>query len=359
MGASYREPVFKLLDEEFQIDWFFGRPFGNIKELEFSKLKKVTKLDRYEWRALTWQKGVCSLRKNSSYSKFLLLGDLFCLSTWYFLVRNKLSRHPKPVYLWSHGWYGKEGFFKKWLKKTFFNLADKTFLYGNYAKKIAIKQGFDPNKLVVIHNSLNYQEQVALRSDLSKSDIYYNHFSNNYPVIIFIGRLTSVKRIDLLIDAIAKLKAKGKIYNVVLIGDGETRNDLERQAEINNLGSQIWFYGACYDELQNASLIYNADLCVSPGNVGLTAMHTMVFGTPVLTHDLFPMQMPEFEAIKEGKTGTFFRYDDKLSLVQKIEDWFESNKDRREQIRIECYHEIDNYWTPEFQANILSKYLSN
>lgn len=67
----------------------------------------------------------------------------------------------------------------------------------------------------------------------------------------------------------------------------------------------VWFYGSCYDEQTNAELIYNADMCVAPGNVGLTAIHAMTFGCPVITHSDFKWQMPEFEAIHPGKTGDF------------------------------------------------------
>lgn len=83
------------------------------------------------------------------------------------------------------------------------------------------------------------------------------------------------------------------------------KQQLQQQVKSYNLANNIWFYGACYDEIKNAALIYNADLCVSPGNVGLTAMHSMVFGTPVITHNDFKWQMPEFEAIEPGKTGDF------------------------------------------------------
>ena len=41
-------------------------------------------------------------------------------------------------------------------------------------------------------------------------------------------------------------------------------------------------------------------MCVSPGNVGLTAIHSLTYGTPVLTHDNFNFQMPEAEAIEEN-----------------------------------------------------------
>ena len=118
----------------------------------------------------------------------------------------------------------------------------------------------------------------------------------------------------------------------------------------------MWFYGACYDELENATLLYNADLCVSPGNVGLTAMHALTFGTPVITHNNFPMQMPEYEAVINGKTGMFFSYNDVNNLAQTINKWMTTSKSRDE-IRESCYNVIDDKYNPHKQIDILLKTL--
>lgn len=107
---------------------------------------------------------------------------------------------------------------------------------------------------------------------------------------------------------------------------------------------------------KNAELIYNADLCVAPGNVGLTAMHTMVFGTPVISHNNFPWQMPEFEAIHPGETGDFFEMDNVDSLARTINQWFDSGKSR-EEVRHACYHEIDTQWNPKFQIEVIKNLL--
>ena len=123
------------------------------------------------------------------------------------------------------------------------------------------------------------------------------------------------------------------------------------------LEKNVWFYGPCYDEKELSGLIFNADLCVSPGNVGLTAMHTMVFGTPVLTHNDFPHQMPEFEAIHEGETGAFFTLDNIQSLADGISKWFVQKSNKREEVRKACMKEIDENWTPQFQIEVLKKYL--
>jgi glycosyltransferase involved in cell wall biosynthesis len=83
----------------------------------------------------------------------------------------------------------------------------------------------------------------------------------------------------------------------------------------------------------------------------------MVFGTPVLTHDDFPHQMPEFEAIKEGETGTFFKYGDVNSLAETINHWFEEKANERNAVRKACMEEIDHNWTPKFQMEVLKKHL--
>lgn len=98
--------------------------------------------------------------------------------------------------------------------------------------------------------------------------------------------------------------------------------------------------GECCSEETNAKLIYNADLCVAPGNIGLTAIHVMMFGCPAITHNDFKWQMPEFEAIKSMETGMFFEKGNLDSLVNSILDWFEIKIKEREKVRLACYKEL-------------------
>lgn len=86
-------------------------------------------------------------------------------------------------------------------------------------------------------------------------------------------------------------------------------------------------------------------------------MHSLVFGTPAITHNDFPHQMPEFETIKDGVTGTFFQYGNVDSLADGIERWFSQHKDDREEVRKACMKEIGENWTPRFQIEVLKKHL--
>lgn len=356
MAAKYRAPIFKLLDKNFEIDWFYGHQIGDIKEMDSSDLKRVSRLERFSLGPFTWQKKAINLLNCKSYDKYIILGDFFYLSTWGILLLNKLRKHPKKIYLWSHGWYGRESSIKKLLKKIFFGLSDGVFLYGNYAKKIAEIQGNDTSKLLVIHNSLDYEYHCQIRNTLGKNNVFADYFQNSNPTLIFIGRLTKVKQLHLLIDALNILNKNNHQYNLVFVGDGEERTELEKQA--NTLNLPVWFYGSCYDDKESSSLIYNADLCVSPGNVGLTSIHSMSFGTPVLSHSNFKNQMPEFEAIIPGKTGDFFQEGDSQSIANCILKWFSSHPDR-ERVRKDCFAEIEKSWTPKYQLDQIQSVIND
>ncbi len=304
-----------------------------------------------------WQSGVQRFL-DKKYDAYIVLGDTRCLSTWLFCIRAKLAGRSKRIYFWTHGWYGKETRVERWMKRLFFSMAGGgIFLYGNYARGLMIQEGFDANKLFVIHNSLAYERQLEIRRIIGYEDIYRQHFGNDAPNLMFVGRLTTVKKLDMVLRAMVQLKEQGQEYNLTLIGDGIVRKDLEKLTEELGLQGNIWFFGACYDERRLGQLIYNADLCVSPGNVGLTAMHVMVFGTPVLTHNDYSHQMPEFEAIHDGVTGTFFHRDDITSLSESILRWFAEKKDKRDEVRYACFHEIDTQWTPQFQIEVLKNNL--
>lgn len=358
-AQHYRTSIFKLIDKEFDCDFIFGDKMSDVKKMDYSLLRgKVTEVHtRRLPGGWYYQPGLLS-RLREDYDAFLMLAETRALSTWLFCLVARLFYPRKKIYFWSHGWYGKESRVETLIKKVLFRLPNGgVFLYGNYARDLMIKQGFNPEKLFVIHNSLAYDEQVAIRRTLHPEDVFRTHFANENPNLLFVGRLTKIKRLDMVLQAMAALRGKNQVYNLTVIGGGEMEESLRALSEELGLKDRVWFYGPCYDERTLGELIYNADLCVSPGNVGLTAMHSLVFGTPVLTHDDFAHQMPEFEAIKEGETGSFFKYGDVGSLANRISHWFAEVGNRREEVRAACMKEIENSWTPAYQLNVLKQHL--
>lgn len=358
VASHYRKAVFLLMDQTFKMDYLFGMSLGDIKQMDTSLLKGHVEKTKtvHLWGRWYWQPGL--VRKLfHPYDRFLLVCETRALSTWVFGLFARLLGKSKRVFFWSHGWYGKETCFEKMIKKLLFRLpGGGVFLYGNYARDLMIKEGFNPEKLFTIHNSLDYDKQLVLRKHIEASGIFLEHFGNNNKVIIIIGRLNERKQLHLLLEALRNLKQKGKEYNVVFVGNGEEREKLERLVIMYKLAAQVWFYGSCYDEAINAELIYNADLCVMPGDIGLTAIHCLMFGTPCITHNNFSHQGPEFEVIKSGLTGEFFLHNNVTDLEEAILRWF-TRHFNREEVRQACYREIDDQWTPQFQIEVLKRHL--
>lgn len=355
--SRYREEIYTRINNEYNCEWYFEKSSEPIKTFELKGFKHVF-LPTKKYGGFYWTKGMLGLLKHDC-DCYIMMGATRCLSLYVFLLFKRIFFPKKWVCLWTHGYYGKESWIEKnFFKKPLLKMADRLLLYGNYAHDLMLKDNFNSLKLLTIHNSLAYSEQSNLRKAIKPSNIYLDHFDNCNPVIIFLGRLTKVKKLDMILDAVANLKSRGENYNVTFIGDGSERESLELRANSLGIKAQVWFYGACYDEKINAEMVYNADVCVAPGNVGLTAIHTMMFGCPVITHNDFPWQMPEFEAIHEGKTGSFFERDNIDSLIETISRWFETRGDR-EQIRQACFEEIDTQWNPNFQMKVLEQAIKN
>jgi len=348
------------MSKELGVDFYFGdkmvRPPQRLQDYMIPGFKKVIHNHIIFW-PLYWQSGVVSLLFKP-YSAYITMGNIWCISTWLVLILGRLFS-KKKFFLWSHGWYGDESLMKCFIKNIFYSFAHDVFVYGEYSKGLMVKKGFNSENIHVIYNSLDYKVQLTQRSKLSNTDVYLKHYKNSYPNLIFIGRLNPVKKLDMIVYAIHYLMIKYNFkVNLTLIGDGENKNLLLNLSMKNKLNNNLWFYGPCYNEDEISELIFNADLCVSPGNVGLTAMHSMVYGTPVITHNNFPKQVPEFEAIIDGLTGCFFEYGNYISLAEKIMNWLEYSSSQRKTIRNACYRVIDQKYNPHYQICVLKKVLS-
>lgn len=355
-APHYREEVFHLINETFNCDFYFGdRTYTNIKKMNYDKLNLVRELKFIKlFNNFYFLKGQAGL-SFKKYQKYVITGQPYNVSAWFLLVLNRLL--GKKTFIWNHGFYGNEGFLNLIIKKIQFKLASGYLVYGQYAKELMIKNGCKENKLHVIYNSLGYRQQLQVRNSLKITNIYKNHFSNELPVVIFIGRLTKIKKLDLLLGAMKLSFTEGFKYNVVFVGDGSEKQSLQKEVKKNGMEKFTWFFGSLYSEPKIGELLFNADVCVSPGNVGLTAIHALTFGCPVITHDEFTKQMPEFEAIHKGFTGDFYNFENVRSLNNTIKDWILEHPKKDSNLLNHCFEVIDNNYNPEFQITILKKVL--
>ncbi|MEQ8531635.1 MAG: glycosyltransferase [Imperialibacter sp.] len=304
-----------------------------------------------------WQSGVLSTVLTKSFDAIIFVSHIYCLSTWLGVFICKMR--GKKVIFWGHGVYGNESYLKVWLTLQFLKLADKHLLYGARAKKIMVELGFRSDDLYVVYNSLDYNAQATVRSqaaNLSRGEVF--PFFKNYQkrTLIFIGRLTRVKRLDIFIEAGKFLNQNTIDYNLLIVGSGPMENDLKQLAKEGIESRWLHFYGASYSEEETGRLLYHSDLTVSPGNVGLTAIHSLTYGTPVCTHGDFSNQMPEFEAIEEDENGFFFEKDNYVQLAEKISEWF-AKYGGKPKSSISAV--VDHLYNPSIQRKVIERMLNN
>lgn len=112
---------------------------------------------------------------------------------------------------------------------------------------------------------------------------------NNPLRIAFFGRLASNKGIDLLINAVSKIKDSYRILLDVW-GSGPIDRDLENQINRLNLQSTISLKGRFPDGEAYANLLVSYDAIVLPSTIGeglpLVLLEAMAYGVPYLTTDV-------------------------------------------------------------------------
>ena len=353
IGTHYRYTIYQEMAKEFECDFYLGDHVQTpIKTFDYSSLHGYKKtLKNKFFIHFYWQKGSVSLI-GKNYKFYILDGEPYCLSSWVILLLAKITK--KKTIAWTHGWYGRESFIKKCIKKVFYSLHDKLLVYNEYAIRLMKEKGIK-NQMFCIANSLDSDKEKKIRINTQYTNVYVDYFKNSAPTIIYCGRIQKWKKLEMVIDAIASLRDQGILVNAVFVGKDVEGVNLEEYAQKQQVTDQIWMYGPCYDDKILAELFFNAQVCVSPGNVGLTAIHALTFGCPVITHGNFPYQGPEFEAISPGMTGDFFKQDDTFDLTEKIKKWISISKLEREKARKFAYEEIDRKWNIHEQIKTIKK----
>ncbi len=305
---------------------------------------------------LHYQKGLLGLALRRNFDAVIFMAYPNFISTWLAAFAARLT--GKRVYFWTHGWPRTERGPKAWVRCGFYRLANALLLYGQAAKIRGLAHGFTKESLHVIYNSLDYERQREIRSTVTDTDISNARsrmFARpDWPVVICSARLTPSCRLDLLLNAQAELRDQGHCINVLLVGDGPERAHLEQQAQ--RLQIPVHFHGACYDERTLAILTMTAHVTVSPGKIGLTAMQSLAYGVPVITHGDMEKQGPEAEAIVPEQTGAFFHPGDVSDLSRVIRQWTITPPGMG--TRQCCYDVLERWYNPAFQRKAIDRAVS-
>ncbi|PPK67344.1 glycosyltransferase [Actinokineospora auranticolor] len=106
--------------------------------------------------------------------------------------------------------------------------------------------------------------------------------------IVVVGRLMEHKRVDLLLDAVARLRDRGRAVTCLVIGDGPERENLAAKARELGLGSAVRFRHDVAGQEQLYGLMKGAKVFAAPSareGFGVAVLEALACGMPVVTTD--------------------------------------------------------------------------
>ncbi|MGB9857720.1 MAG: glycosyltransferase family 4 protein [Dictyoglomaceae bacterium] len=181
---------------------------------------------------------------------------------------------------------------------------DKVICVSDYDKKLLIKMGLSEKKIVLIHNGIS---EVLEVKDLP---IKINGF-----IIGTIARLAKSKGINYLISAFSILEKKYNNIKLVIIGDGEERENLERLAKKLKVENKVYFLGS----IPNARYyIKNFQIFVLPSLfefLSISILEALSSKVPVIATRVGGTP----EIIKNGDSGILVPPKDSKALAVAIE----------------------------------------
>jgi colanic acid/amylovoran biosynthesis glycosyltransferase len=144
--------------------------------------------------------------------------------------------------------------------------------------------------------------------------------------VIAVGRLVEKKGFDVLLDAVALLRDRGRVVATDIVGSGQVEGDLRTQAErlgLTGPGGPVRFAGP-QPQWRVRELVADAAVMAAPCVVGAdgnadglptTILESLALGTPVVSTDVTGIP----EAVRDEVTGLQVDQRDPVALAHALE----------------------------------------
>lgn len=302
MIPHYRTDFFQILSEKCEeVSLFTYVDENNCKEYGFHVQMKSVHLESIPLGPVLLYNPLPFLSKK--YDTLVLMLNFGHITTW-LLLFLKFFIHKKII-VWGQGIsvkrYLREESHPDWKLRLMINLADGVWFYMD--KECKQWQRIFPNKpMVALGNSVSGIEEMLEYCPNESKDVLKNKYGiKEQRVFIFCARFESnYRRIDLLLEIIEKLNQKDNGF--IIIGSGKNKPDFSQY-------SNVYDFGALYDNSIKRELFSISDIYLQPGWVGLSIVEAMAYGKPVFTfiRSKETLQCVEYSYIEDGKNGMIFK----------------------------------------------------
>jgi glycosyltransferase involved in cell wall biosynthesis len=215
----------------------------------------------------------------------------------------------------------KDSFIRTLQRRLLTNFATAFVTYGTKAKSYLKSIGADDEKVFIATNTVDTsffeKETEKHRAILVNDDIH--HF-------LYLGYLVPRKNVGLLIDMANDLQKQRNNFCIDVIGDGESREQLELKVKNLGLSQFVKFHGFKQKHelppyfAQTKALLFQTDFDIW----GLVLNEAMAAGVPCLSS---VNAGASSDLIKNGYNGFLVDYENKSDIIEKITFIIENPKE--------------------------------
>lgn len=202
-------------------------------------------------------------------------------------------------------------------EKKYCKLADNVIVVVDEAKQRLIGLGIDPDKIVVVSNTLN----------LNDFDIPKSSPDPEFITLLYAGGINKHRGLQYVIKGVKGFNIANKKLRVWILGTGSYVNELKELALREGVEDKVFFEGwKNYKEMQ--TYFGKSDYCLIPhvknDHTDSTIPHKifqyMYAGKPMLVSDCDPIK----RIVEETKSGLVYRYDSPEEFATKLKELVES-----------------------------------
>jgi glycosyltransferase involved in cell wall biosynthesis len=310
----YRLALFRELCASSQIDVCvaYGADAGasalqSVENPSGVKTERLRNIFLIKGDKLVIQRGLLPLLRSGSLDVIIAEFNLRIVTNLVACIAAKLL--GRKFIWWGHGLSPFSGKTSIRLRLLLARAADAMIFYSEQQARLFNELGVDSAKLFVANNAVDEKVIAELNE---RKPLAQRHR------IIYIGRLTPRKNIAVLIRAFAQ--ARGSLpanTMLTIIGNGAELQSLKTIVSELGIAAQVEFIPEIYRETELSPFFNSAWASVSPGSVGLSAIHSLAYGIPMIVAQGVP-HGPESAALKENQTTLFFPAGDAMRLSDTI-----------------------------------------
>lgn len=323
---AYRTPVFRELAarDGLSIRLYFGEQpnLSNAEPTGFAATPIRTRTVRFKGQSVLFQPQLLSLA--TAKRSDVLVAPWNTRSVLLGPALDRARRGGVGTVVWGHGFSKRESPRRLAMRDRLACKADAVAFYNNAGADAfrARNPGYleRGGGVFVAINSLDQREiQIAREECLNRPD-ELGRFRGDHalpdggPVAIFVSRLLEENRVDLLLGATALIPE----LTTVVIGKGPDKQRLEGIARTLGIADRVRFPGPIYGEPNIAPWYLSSQVFVYPVNIGLSAMHALGYGVPIVTSDDIASHNPEIEAVEDGVNALLYKDGDVEAMAAAI-----------------------------------------